>query len=70
MSAAPPTLLARLLADGERVVVWCHHCRGEHVHGAAGVVDGSNAHRVAHCTDPSSPYTAAGYFLRVLERTP
>ncbi len=64
----PPTLPARLLADGKRVAVWCRHCCEEHIHGAAGIVDGRSAHRVAHCIDPESPYSAAGYFLQMQEQ--
>jgi hypothetical protein len=40
--------------------VWtfgCPHCRRRHTHSA------EPGHRVAHCTDPTSPYAARGYVL-------
>ena len=58
-----PVLPARLLPDGQRVAVRCPHCRRDHVHGSAGVLDGSNPHRAAHCTAPGSPYRRTGYVL-------
>jgi len=67
MSAAlhPAELPASL--DRKRGVarVWCAHCRRHHQHGAAGIEDGTNPHRLAHCHRPGSPYAAAGYVLRV-----
>lgn len=37
--------------------IWCTYCETHHFHGAA------EGHRVAHCTEPSSPYRDGGYFI-------
>lgn len=36
---------------------WCPHCRRFHYHGVA------RGHRIAHCTDPRSPFKETGYVL-------
>lgn len=38
---------------------WCRHCRGWHLHGAAG----GYGHRVEHCWRAGSPYAGRGYIL-------
>lgn len=65
MSAPVPTLDAVLCPDGETVRAYCGHCRADHFHGAKGIVDQSNPHRVAHCTVQGGPYAATGYVLRL-----
>ncbi len=37
--------------------VWCKHCEIWHFHGPM------EGHRIAHCTDPASPYWKTGYNL-------
>jgi hypothetical protein len=65
MKASPPILRAAPSPDGKTVRVYCEHCRANHTHGASGIVDGTNPHRVAHCTRPGSPYETTGYILQV-----
>lgn len=43
----------------KRLKFRCDYCRAWHVHGKG------EGHRVAHCTDRTSPYMATGYVLRV-----
>jgi hypothetical protein len=62
----PNLLPATMTPSGSAVRVWCSHCRCHHQHGAAGIVDGSNPHRLAHCHKPRSPYTDAGYVLHLV----
>jgi len=58
MTADPiPTLEATIV--GTQLEVWCAHCRAHHYHGAGG----GEGHRGAHCSDPSSPYRATGYYI-------
>jgi len=63
VTAAIPSLVGRLSRTGKQVAVHCRHCRGNHWHGAVGIVDGTNPHRLAHCHKPGSPYVDAGYFV-------
>jgi len=58
-----PVLYARLDRSRKTVRAYCPHCQRDHVHGAAGVTDGRNPHRLAHCGDPASPFHATGYEL-------
>ena len=54
-----PVLLAYpVLAGG--VKVWCPFCQEWHHHGAL------NGHRVAHCSEESSPFIQTGYILRLV----
>jgi hypothetical protein len=62
-----PLLQAQMTSSGSAVRVWCAHCRRYHQHGAAGIVDGSNPHRLAHCHKPGSPYETAGYILQLAQ---
>jgi hypothetical protein len=50
-----PKLPAEDLGDGLKVR--CIWCRCSHFHGPG------YGHRVAHCTNPRSPYLATGYVL-------
>lgn len=62
--------------DGNRVVVWCRHCRRDHTHGRCvsqcahgchcppGSGDG---HRAAHCG--TGPYRNRGYIVREIRPT-
>ncbi len=61
----PPTLHATPTPAGPWVLVWCPHCRHTHIHGAAGVADGTRPHRAAPCSLPGSPFAVSGYFLRL-----
>jgi hypothetical protein len=56
-------LRGSLSADGRHVRVPCPHCRDDHFHGAAGIADGLNPHRVAHCRVPGSPFAGVGYIV-------
>jgi hypothetical protein len=38
---------------------WCPFCARYHTHGAA------RGHRVAHCSDSSSPFYKTGYVLKL-----
>lgn len=60
MPSDPPTLDAYSInVDGSRYwIVYCEHCRIWHRHGPM------EGHRIAHCTDPESPWYNCGYELR------
>jgi len=50
--------------------VWCPYCATYHVHGGVGLISNSGkrafiGHRVAHCTDDSSPFIETGYYVTV-----
>jgi hypothetical protein len=36
---------------------YCKYCKREHKHGVG------HGHRVAHCSNPDSPYLKTGYYL-------
>lgn len=62
----PPFIHGTLTHDGRLVEVTCPHCGGRHLHGAAGIIDGSNPHRIAHCKLP--PHVrAVGYVVLMPE---
>jgi len=65
----PPVILATLSRDGRTVAIRCPYCQREHTHGAAGIVDGTNPHRSAHCRD-QQPGSAAGYVIHMAEGGP
>ncbi len=46
------------------LAAWCPHCRREHWHGGGDGFGDGDGHRVAHCSDHRSPFTATGYYLR------
>lgn len=55
-----PTLPAEAITDDDGHIlwrVWCKHCNNWHFHGPG------DGHRLAHCTDPASPYLKQGYNL-------
>lgn len=54
--------IVTVVRRGNQFVFRCTFCRRNHYHGA-----GALGHRVAHCTNPQSPYRATGYLL--VERT-
>jgi len=42
--------------------VWCPFCKSWHIHGF--LSKGAKVeHRVAHCSDPRSPFLDGGYFI-------
>jgi hypothetical protein len=57
----PPKVIGTLSPDRQTVRVLCLYCRQEHMHGAAGIIDGSNRHRLPHCAGRPAP--SAGYFV-------
>lgn len=63
MRADLPVLSGRLNAAGNQVLVACPHCGRDHQHGTAGIADGTNMHRLAHCRDAASPYAKTGYVV-------
>lgn len=54
-----PILDAVRRADGMGLKVWCIHCNRWHIHGLG------DGRRVAHCSNPDSPYHSTGYVLRI-----
>ncbi len=57
-----PVALGRLTAQGALVFIQsCPYCRRPHWHGAQGITDGANRHRVPHCAEPT-PAAARGHF--------
>ena len=62
----PPVILGTLSRDGRTVTVRCPYCGGEHTHGAAGIGDGTGAHRLTHCAHPKHA-ASAGYLIRLAE---
>lgn len=61
-----PIVLGRLTARGALVFIQsCPYCRHPHWHGAQGIVDGANRHRVPHCAEPT-PAAGRGYFVRAV----
>jgi hypothetical protein len=51
-----PVIAATVL--GHQQSFYCEHCGAQHVHGRG------NGHRVAHCSNPDSPFKRTGYVLR------
>jgi hypothetical protein len=62
---AAPVVVTKLTRDKRCVTFRCPHCKGPHRHGAQGIVDGANPHRVAHCWRQESPFRKTGYILTV-----
>lgn len=55
------------------VAVWCPWCQTPHRHGAGGPgmvkaegLRAADGHRVAHCTDPRSPFKRDGYVVQAV----
>lgn len=47
--------------------VWCSWCSVWHLHGQ---MEAEREHRVAHCTNPVSPYRRSGYWMKRTEGSP
>ena len=47
--------------DGVQYFFWCGYCNCFHRHGAG---EDGEGHRIAHCTNPYSPYLFDGYILK------
>lgn len=53
---------------GGDLLVWCPYCAIFHLHGGIGLISTSGkrafiGHRVAHCSDESSPFIETGYYI-------
>jgi hypothetical protein len=59
----PPTIPGTLSPDRRTVRIRCPHCNQTHMHGAAGIADGQNNHRIAHCV--GRPVPSPSYFVEV-----
>jgi hypothetical protein len=46
---------------------FCDYCKQYHRHGVPGGLS-ENEHRLAHCTNPDSPYRKTGYILKLAEK--
>ena len=53
-----PLVFARVTATGGWSF-WCPFCRTWHRHGPGA------GHKVAHCTEPDSPFKKTGYHVRL-----
>lgn len=51
--------------DGNSLRFWCPYCLKYHTHGDAN--GNGEGHRVAHCTEPTSPFKKTGYILAYSE---
>jgi hypothetical protein len=60
----PPTVFATLSRDRRTVQIRCPYCGDAHLHGAAGILDGRNNHRLSHCLNKRFA-NAAGYFIEL-----
>lgn len=54
-----PEVKVFITKDGVQYFFWCSFCSTYHRHGAV-----SLGHRVAHCSNPYSPYLFDGYILK------
>jgi len=44
------------------MMFWCPYCKTWHRHGRG------DSHRVAHCTEKSSPYKEEGYIIKMMTK--
>lgn len=45
------------------MMFWCPFCKKWHRHGIGA------GHRVAHCTNPNSPYSGTGYIIKMMSKS-
>lgn len=61
-----PILKGFLTSDEKQFEAWCPFCKKYHLHGADPELKmGKKSHRVAHCSESSSPFRETTYYLQL-----
>jgi len=66
---AKKTPVLKCYRKGGQLKAWCPFCATWHLHGAgSGLGPREKSHRVAHCTEPDSPFRQTGYYLQMMTK--